>query len=112
MTEVLKGRAWRERRRRAVLLALLTAVSLMLVPVGAVGALFSPLVFDNRENLLNPLAWGAFILMIGFWIVCIVAPFGAWVYFHREQERRTWVVIALPAVWLIGIAVLLQFVPG
>ncbi len=112
MTEGLKGRERRERRRRAILLGLLTAGCLGLIPFGAVGALFSPLVFDNRGNLLNPLAWLGFLLMVGFWIVCIAAPFAAWVFWTRRQEPRAWVAIGIPVVWAIATAVTLQFVPG
>jgi hypothetical protein len=49
--------------------------------------------------------------MIAFWIVCIVAPFVAWVTWKRDQERFAWIAIAIPAVWLTAMAVALQFVP-
>ncbi|HYE47426.1 MAG TPA: hypothetical protein VEA44_16800 [Caulobacter sp.] len=112
MTTGLKGRDRRERRQRAFLLGLLTLGWLCLIPFGAVGALFSPLVFDHRPNLLNPLAWLGFLLMIGFWIVCILGPFAAWVTWKRGQESYAWIAIAVPAVWLAAMAVALQFVPG
>ncbi len=112
MTEGLKGRDRREKSQRAFLLGLLTAGWLALLPFGAVGALFSPLVFDHRPNLLNPMAWIAFLLMVAFWIACIVAPFVAWVTWKRDQERHAWIAIAVPAVWLTAMAVALQFVPG
>ena len=81
MAGALKTRAERERSGRMVLMAIATGVCAVLAPLGLVGALFSPLVFDERGNLLNPLAWLGFLLMISFWIVCIVAPFVAWVLF-------------------------------
>ena len=112
MTEGLKGRDRREKQGRAMLLLLLMFGWLATLPFGAVGALFSPLVFDHRPNLLNPMAWLAFVLMIAFWIVCIIAPFVAWVTWKRGQERYAWIAIAVPAVWLTAMAVALQFVPG
>ncbi|WGM38655.1 hypothetical protein AMEJIAPC_01559 [Caulobacter sp. NIBR1757] len=112
MVEGLKRRELRERNQRAWLLGLLTAGWLATLPFGAVGALFSPLVFDHRPNLLNPMAWIAFLLMIAYWIIAIVAPFVAWVTWKRDQERYAWIAIAVPAVWLTAMAVALQFVPG
>ena len=111
MVEGLKRRELREKKQRAWLLGLLTLGWLATLPFGAVGALFSPLVFDHRPNLLNPMAWIAFLLMIAFWIVCIVAPFVAWVTWKRDQERYAWIAIAVPAVWLVAMAVSLLFVP-
>jgi hypothetical protein len=115
MAGALKTRAERERGERSgrmVLLAVATGLSVLLTPVGLIGALFSPLVFDDRGNLLNPLAWLGFLLMISFWIVCIVAPFVAWVLWTRKQERYAWTAIAAPAVWALATVTLLQFIPG
>lgn len=111
MTEGLKGRERREKGRRAMLLAALTLGWLGLIPFGAVGALFSPLVFDHRPNLLNPVAWLGFLLIVGFWIVCILAPFVAWVAWKRGQEPHAWIAIAVPAAWLMAMGLSLQFVP-
>lgn len=111
MTEGLKGRDRREKKQRAFLLGVLTLAWLATLPFGAVGALFSPLVFDHRPNLLNPMAWLAFLLIVAYWIVCIVAPFVAWVTWKRDQERYAWIAIAAPAVWLLALAVAVQFVP-
>ena len=112
MAGALKTRAERERRGRMVLLAIATGVSAVGVPLGMVGTLFSPLVFDDRGNLLNPLAWLGFLLIIGSWIVCTIAPFVAWVLFTRKQERQAWAVIAAPAVWALATFTVLQFIPG
>lgn len=112
MAGALKTRAERERSGRMVLMAIATGVCAVLAPLGLVGALFSPLVFDERGNLLNPLAWLGFLLMISFWIVCIVAPFVAWVLFTRKQERYAWTAIAAPAVWALATVTILQFIPG
>lgn len=115
MAGALKTRAEREsgeRHARMVLLAIATGVCAILAPVGAVWALFSPLVFDERGNLLNPLAWLGFLLMISFWVVCILAPFAAWVLFTRKQERYAWTAIAAPVIWILATVTILQFVPG
>ncbi len=112
MAGALKTRGDRERDVRRVLLAIATVASGILAPIGLIGALFSPLVFDDRGNLLNPLAWLSFLLMISFWMVCIVAPFIAWVLFTRKQERGAWTAIAAPAVWALATVTLLQFIPG
>ena len=111
MTEGLKP-VQLEKGQRAALLVALTLVCLVMVPLGAVGALFSPLVFDHRPNLLNPVAWAVFLLLIGFWIACILGPFAAWVTWSRGQETHAWIFITIPGVWLIAILVALQFVPG
>jgi hypothetical protein len=111
MTEGLKGQERRDKGRRALALGLLTLLCLGLTPVGAVGAVFSPLVFDNRSNLLNPLAWLAFILIIAFWIVCLLAPFVAWVTWSRNQERLAWLAIATPLLWAVTLILTLQFIP-
>jgi hypothetical protein len=117
MAEPLKTRGERarddrERSGRMVLLAIATGLCAILAPVGAVGALFSPLVFDDRGNLFNPLAWLGFLLMVSFWIVCILAPFIAWVLWTRRQERGAWTAIAAPAVWMLATVTILQFIPG
>ena len=89
-----------------------TLVCLILAPVGAIGALFSPLIFDNRANFLNPLAWLGFLLMIGFWIICLLAPYAAWVVLLRKQATLAWAAISVPLAWLLVLAAVLQFVPG
>ena len=100
------------RRRGIVWMILATLACVAIAPVGGVGALFSPLVFDERGNLLNPLAWLGFFLMIGFWIVCIVSPFVAWVLWRRGREPVAWGAMSLPLVWGLATVTVLQFVPG
>lgn len=112
MAGALKTRAERDRSGRMVLLGIVTGVWALLAPLGLVGALFSPLVFDERGNLFNPLAWLGFLLIVSFWIVCIVAPFLAWVLFTRKQERHAWTAISAPAVWALAMVTILQFIPG
>lgn len=112
MATALKTNDVIDRRTRLVLLVLATGICAAFMPLGALGALFSPLIFDARGNLYNPLAWLGFLLMIGFWIVCIVAPFVAWVFWRRNREQLAWAVMSAPLVWGIALAVVLQFVPG
>lgn len=100
------------RRRGIVWMILATLACVAVAPVGGVGALFSPLVFDARGNLLNPLAWLGFFLMIGFWIVCLLAPTAAWILWRRDREQQAWIAMAVPLVWAMATAVVLQFVPG
>ena len=112
MAGALKHNDSLDKRTRMVLLAIGTAGYGGLALVGAVGALFSPLVFDERGNLLNPLAWLAFLLMIGFWIACIVGPFAAWIMWRRNREPMAWAAMAAPLIWGIATITVLQFVPG
>lgn len=112
MAKALKTNAVIDRRTRLALLVVATGLCAGLMPLGAIGALFSPLIFDGRGNLLNPLAWLGFLLMIGFWIVCIVAPFVAWIYWRREKETQAWALMSAPLIWGIATVVVLQFVPG
>lgn len=112
MARGLKTIAEREQRTRFILLVLAMLVSLGLAPVGAVGVLFSPLVFDHRGNLLNPLAWLGFVLMITFWIVCLLAPFVAWVFWRRKREQLAWAAMSAPLIWGLLLVILLQFIPG
>ncbi|MDQ0463800.1 hypothetical protein QO010_001571 [Caulobacter ginsengisoli] len=107
-----RARGSPERGGQMVLLVIATGLCAILAPIGAVGALFSPLVFDERGNLLNPLAWLGFLLMVSFWIVCIIAPFIAWVLWTRKQARGAWTAIAAPAVWILATVTILQFIPG
>ena len=51
---------------------------LLAAPAGGLAAILSPMVFDPRQNLLNPIAWIAFLLIVSFWAVCLAAPYGAW----------------------------------
>lgn len=100
------------RRARMIWMGIATAACLALVPFAAVGALFSPLVFDHQGNILNPLAWMAFLMMVLFWIVCLIGPFGAWVLFKRGEEPLAWAAMAAPLAWLTVLAAILQFIPG
>lgn len=100
------------RRAKLIGLGVVSALWLGLVPVAAVGALFSPLIFDRSGNLLNPLAWLGFLLMITMWIICLAAPYVAWVLFKRGQEPLAWAAMATPLAWFTALVAILQFVPG
>jgi hypothetical protein len=89
-----------------------TIVSLLATPVGAVAAILSPMVFDPHQNLVNPAAWIAFFLIISFWMVCIAAPFGAWVAYLRNKAVLTWLAMAAPALWVIAAVASVSFLPG
>lgn len=112
MAGALKTSGGDERRGRSILLVLATLACVGVAPVGAIGTLFSPLIFDERGNLLNPLAWLGFLLMITFWIVCLLAPFAAWIFWRRNREQMAWTAISLPLIWAVAIVTILQFVPG
>lgn len=89
-----------------------TGACLLMGAGGAVAAIFSPLVFDRAGNMMNPLAWLGFILMIGFWVVCVLAPLGAWIAYRRGQEPLAWAAMASPLAWLTLLIAVLQFVPA
>lgn len=112
MARALKTNIVIDRRTRQVLLVLATVACVGLMPLGAVGVLFSPMIFDARGNLFNPLAWIGFALLISFWIVCIVAPFVAWIMFRRNRETVAWGYMSAPLVWGLALVTVLQFVPG
>jgi hypothetical protein len=100
------------RRWRQILLGIASGVSVLCSPAGAIGALVSPLVFDHPGNTLNPVAWLAFLLLIGFWVVCLLAPLGAWWLFRQDREPLAWAVMASPLAWIVLLLAILQFVPG
>ncbi len=110
------GAPWSEFRFsqhwRHVLLGIASGVSVLCSPIGAIGALVSPLVFDHPGNALNPLAWLAFLLLIGFWVVCLLAPLGAWWLFRQAREPLAWAVMAAPLAWIVLLLAIVQFVPG
>jgi len=97
---------------RQILLGIASGLSVLCSPVGAIGALVSPLVFDHPGNALNPLAWLAFLLLIGFWVVCLLAPVGAWWLFRQAREPLAWAVMAAPVAWIVLLLAIIQFVPG
>jgi hypothetical protein len=75
-------------------------------------AILSPIAFDRAGSALNPFAWIAFLMMITLWVVCILAPFGAWVMFSRQNSRIAWTLMAIPPIWAGVMALMLIFLPG
>jgi hypothetical protein len=100
------------RRLEAIWLGIATAISLLAAVVGGLAAILSPMVFDPRQNLLNPVAWIAFFLIVSFWAVCIVAPYSAWVAYVRGQRLLTWTAMAAPVVWVIAAVASTTFLPA
>jgi hypothetical protein len=93
----------------AIWLGVASAVSLLAAPVGGLAAILSPMVFDPRQNLLNPAAWIAFLLVVSFWAVCIAAPYGAWVAYLRRLRALAWLAMAAPLVWVLAAAASMSF---
>ena len=108
----LKPRLWMSRKVRQALLVLATGVCAALGLVGAIVAVFSPLLFDASGNLYNPIAWLAFILSAGFWVVCLVAPLLAWIEWRRNREPTAWAAMAAPLAWGAATVAMVQFVPS
>lgn len=100
------------RKLEAIWLGIATGVSLIAALIGGLAAILSPMVFDPRENLLNPAAWIAFLLIVSFWAVCIAAPYGAWVAYFRGQRLLSWTAMAAPVVWIIAVVASTTFLPG
>lgn len=99
-------------RWRQIIIGVCGGALIALAPLGAVGALFSPLIFDNPGNRFNPFAWLAFILTVGFWVICIVAPLGAWWLFRNGREPLAWGAVAAPVAWIVLLLAIIQFLPG
>ncbi len=112
MARALKSKTGIPRGWRVFWLVICTMGWGGLAPIAAVGAIFAWLVFDRPGNMLNPLAWLCFLLVVLFWAACIVAPFAAWVFWSRNQERRAWAAMAAPLIWVSVGAALWQFVAG
>jgi hypothetical protein len=112
MAEGLKAMPDTSQRWRLAGMIAATVVWAVMAAFGALACIFSPLIFDRPGNIMNPLAWLSLLLLVTFWIVCILAPFGAWVVFRRGQESLAWAAMAAPLAWLALLAAVLQFVPG
>lgn len=90
-------------------LGVASAISLLMAPVAGLAAILSPMVFDPHQNLLNPAAWLAFLLIVSFWAVCIAAPYGAWVAYFRKLKALAWLAMAAPLVWVLAAAASVSF---
>lgn len=100
------------RRWEAIWLGVVTAIWLAVAPAAGMGAILSPMVFDPRENLLNPAAWIAFLLIVSLWAVCIAAPYAAWVAFLRDMHLAAWTIMTAPLIWIIAAAASTTFLPA
>ncbi|KQY92419.1 hypothetical protein ASD21_13520 [Caulobacter sp. Root1455] len=100
------------RRNRRLLLVLATITYGVLAVPGAIGAIFTPLMFDAPGALYNPVAWLGFVLGAGFWVVCLLAPLLAWIQWRRGREPIAWAAMAAPVAWAAATITVLQFVPA
>jgi hypothetical protein len=96
------------RTRQAIILGVATFGCAVLLPLGAVAAIASPMLFDNPYNLEKPVAWIAFLLVLSLWIICIAAPYGAWVAYFKRREPLQWLAIGAPFAWCAATAVSLM----
>lgn len=99
-------------RRQLALMALATGACLVFAVVGAVLAIFTPLVFDRQGNVLNPIAWLGFAFAALFWVVCLLAPLAGWILWRKGQAQLAWAAMAAPLAWGALTLTLLQFVPA
>jgi hypothetical protein len=80
--------------------------------MGAILAIFTPLVFDRAGNMLNPIAWLSFTFAALFWVVCLLSPLAAGSCGARAQTQLAWAAMAVPLAWGALTLTLLQFVPA
>lgn len=80
--------------------------------LGAMLAVISPIVFDARGSVLNPLVWLGFGLSVSFWAVCLIAPFLAWVFWSRGETQRAWACMATPLAWAVATYAVWEFIPA
>lgn len=92
------------------LLAMIAATALCLAGavVGVPAAIVSPVLFDHPTAKFNPAVWLGFGLTIGFWAVCLLAPFAAWVWWSRGQPPRAWACMAAPLAWGVATVAVVQ----
>ena len=103
-----RGAKTMTRTKQAILLGLATFGCFVLLPVGVVSAIASPIVFEDPYNLERPIAWVSFVLALSLWIVCIAAPYGAWVAFVKRRQSLQWLAIGAPFVWFAATALSLM----
>ncbi|WP_421738509.1 hypothetical protein [Caulobacter sp.] len=111
MTITLKPRFKNSDRGQLVALVLLTLTWLAAAVIGAVLAIFSPLVFDGAGNLRNPLAWLGFVLGALFWVVCVLSPLVGWIQWRKGRRTETWAAMAAPVAWGAATLTVLQLLP-
>jgi len=112
MTRALKTGFKISDRGQLILLVLLTLAWLAAAVVGAILAVFSPLVFDGAGNIRNPLAWLGFVLGALFWAVCVLGPLVGWIQWRKGRRTEAWAAMAAPAAWAAVTITVLQLIPG
>jgi|GEM_PF-943585 len=99
-------------RGQLALMVLATGACLLFAGIGAILAIFTPLVFDRAGNMLNPIAWLGFTFAALFWVVCLLAPLAGWILWRKGQTSFAWAAMAAPLAWGALTLTLLQFVPA
>lgn len=112
MTTTLKPGFRISDKGQQALLVLITLVWSAAAVIGAILAVFSPLVFDGPGNVRNPLVWLGFVLGALFWAVCMLAPLVGWIQWRKGKRTEAWAAMAAPAAWGALALTVLQFVPG
>lgn len=112
MTTTLKPGFKISDKGQQALLILVSLVWGVAAVIGAILAVFSPLVFDGPGNLRNPVAWLGFGLGALFWAVCMLAPLVGWMQWRKGRHTEAWAAMAAPAAWGALTVTVLQFVPS
>ena len=112
MTRALKAGFRISDKGQRNLLILVTVAWSAAAVVGAILAVFSPLVFDRPGNLRNPVAWLGFMLGALFWAVCMLAPLIGWLQWRKGRRTQAWAAMAAPAAWGALTITVLQLVPN
>ncbi len=99
-------------RGQLTLMVLATGVCGIFAVIGAILAIFTPLVFDRQGNMLNPIAWLGFAFAALFWVVCLLGPLAGWILWRKGQTPLAWAAMAAPLAWGALTLTLLQFVPA
>ena len=99
-------------RGQLALMALATVACLAFAVLGAILAIFTPLVFDRAGNMLNPIAWLGFAFAALFWVVCLLSPLAGWILWRKGATPLAWAAMAIPLAWGAVALTLLQFVPA
>ena len=99
-------------RRQLALMVLATGACLAFAAIGAILAIFTPLVFDRAGNMLNPIAWLGFVFGALFWAVCLLSPLAGWILWRKGQAQFAWAAMAAPLAWGALTLTLLRFVPA
>ncbi|MBU4434412.1 MAG: hypothetical protein PSX79_08855 [bacterium] len=112
MTQALKSAFRISDKGQQMLLALITVAWTAVAAIGAILAVFSPLVFDGPGNMRNPVAWLGFVLGALFWAVCMIGPLVGWIRWRKGKRTEAWAAMAAPAAWAALTITVLQFIPG